>query len=148
MRTISSSVTVQRSAPAVFDFLVDPRNQLEWSPNFLSLDTPPTAPLGRGTRFRGPLKNFGSMDLEYTEFEQPRAFEMATRHRMGRLTHGFVIDPEGDGARIKQTVGFAPAGVARLFAPFMMPMLRRMVADLDRQIAQSVHARVAQTVSP
>ena len=81
--TISSSVTVAQPAAAVFDYLVDPANQVRWSPNFQTLEQPPTGPLGLGTRFRGKLKNFGSLDFVYDEFERPRRFRMATEHRTG-----------------------------------------------------------------
>jgi uncharacterized protein YndB with AHSA1/START domain len=142
MPTITSSVVVQRPAQSVFDFMVDPRNQVEWSPNFLSLDTPPDGPLGIGTRFRGTVKNFGAMELEYSTFEPPRRFAMATDHKLGHLTHSFAFVPMGADTRVEQTVGFQPRGLARLIAPLMVPMLRRMVRNLDRQIAQTVNRDV------
>lgn len=142
MPTIISSVIVRKPAAAVFDFMVDPRNQVEWSPNFLSLDTPPAGPLGRGTRFRGTIKNFGAMELEYSQFERPLRFEMATDHRLGLLTHSFTFVPLGDTTRVEQTVGFRPRGIAYLIAPLMLPTLRKMVRNLDRQIELTVNSRV------
>jgi hypothetical protein len=142
MPTISSSVTVDKAAGPVFDFMVEPRNQVEWSPNFLSLDSAPSAPPALGTRFRGTIKNFGSMDLEYSKFERPREFEMSTRPRLGRTTHSFRFEPEGEQTVIRQTVGFAPSGAARLIAPLMTPLLRRMVSNLDRRIEATVAKRL------
>ena len=62
MLKITSNVSVKTPVDQAFDYMVDPRNQVEWSPNFLSLDHLQPGPCGKGTRFRGTIKNFG---LEY-----------------------------------------------------------------------------------
>lgn len=144
MSAITSSVTVQRPCQAVFDYMADPHNQVDWSPNFLALVTPPAVPIGHGSRFRGKIKNFGTLDLEYAEFERPARFKMATKHWSGGMTHDFRFSALANGTQITQTVEFHPRGVARLFSPLMAPLLRKMVADLDRQIVRTVDERVSE----
>jgi uncharacterized protein YndB with AHSA1/START domain len=140
MTTISSSVTVERPSAAVFGYLVDPANQVHWSPNFQVLEQPPDGPLGLGSRFRGRLKNFGSLEFVYDEFEAPGSFRMATDHRTGHLTHRFTVHDEGDRTRLEHEVGFEPRGLARIAAPLMKPMLGKMVADLDAQLKSTLNA--------
>jgi uncharacterized protein YndB with AHSA1/START domain len=134
MTTITSSVTVAQTATAVFDYLVDPANQVHWSPNFQALEQAPPGAPELGTRFRGKLKNFGSLEFVYDEFERPRTFRMATDHRTGHMTHRFIVSEAGAGTQVTHEVGFEPAGLARLGAPLMRPLLAKMVADLDRQL--------------
>jgi uncharacterized protein YndB with AHSA1/START domain len=138
--TLSSTVIVRQPAAVVFDYLVDPANQVQWSPNFLALEQPPSGPFGPGTKFRGKLKNFGSLEFVYDEFERPRVFRMATAHRTGHMTHRFTLVDDAGTTRVTHEVGFEPRGVARLTAPLMKPMLGKMVADLDRQLKTTLDA--------
>lgn len=140
LTTITSTVTVDQAAQAVFDYLVEPANQVHWSPNFQALERGPAGPLALGTAFRGRLKNFGSLEFVYDQFEPPRRFRMATDHRMGHMTHCFVLAEQGAGTSVTHEVGFEPRGLARLGAPLMRPMLKQMVADLDRQLRISLGA--------
>jgi uncharacterized protein YndB with AHSA1/START domain len=140
MTTILSSVTVERPSVAVFDYLVDPANQVYWSPNFQALEQPPDGPLGLGSRFRGRLKNFGSLEFVYDEFEASRRFRMATDHRTGHMTHRFTVQDEGNSTRVEHEVGFEARGLARFASPLMKPMLARMIADLDRLLKSTLDA--------
>ena len=138
--TVTSSVQVDRPIEPVFDYMVEPTHQVDWSPNFLSLDHVEPGPIAAGMRFTGTIKNFGSLDLEYSEFVRPHAFKMATDHKMGHFSHGFTFDRSGEGTRVTQEIVFAPKGMARLMAPFMTRMLKKMAADLDDRIQSTVNA--------
>ena len=138
MPTISSAVTVERPPDAVFAYLVVPANQVEWSPNFQALIDSSPEPYALGTRFHGKLKNFGSLEFVYDEFQSPHRFRMATDHRTGHMTHRFTLYDVDGNTRVEHEVGFEPRGLARLATPLMVPMLRRMVADLDRRLETSL----------
>ncbi|HET6561334.1 MAG TPA: SRPBCC family protein [Marmoricola sp.] len=140
MTTIASSITVDIPASAVFDYLVEPANQVHWSPNFQFLERAPTGTLGLGTAFRGRLKNFGSLEFVYDEFQPQTSFRMAANHRTGHITHRFTLSGEGRATTVRHEVGFDARGLARVAVPLMKPMLRRMVSDLDLQLKVSLAA--------
>jgi uncharacterized protein YndB with AHSA1/START domain len=140
MLTIRSSVTVDKPASTVFDYMVEPSNQLHWSPNFLSLDREEPGPNDLGKRFTGTIKKFGTLNLEYSEFERPRRFTMATDHKMGHFTHTFTFEPLGNATVVRQEIGFAPRGSAKLIAPFLKPGLQKMAVGVDREIERATRA--------
>ena len=134
MDDMTSSVSVDRGQDAVFDYLVDPSNQVQWSPNFLELVRPPAGPVGLGSTFQGKLKNFGTLEFVYDEFTPRRSFRMAADHRLGHMSHRFTVDGDSKSATVSHAVAFEPKGLGRLGAPLMKPMLKRMITDLDLQL--------------
>jgi uncharacterized protein YndB with AHSA1/START domain len=144
MVTVSSSLVVDAAPRAVFAYLSNPDNQAEWTPNFLGLEEGPDRPPGVGMRYRGRLKAFGSVNFVVDDFVANEMFRVKTDPRVGVLTHRFTVAPDGDRCRISHVVELEPRGVFRLTAPALGVLLRRMVGDLDKQMAtvigRSAHA--------
>ena len=52
MTVIESTVLIQRPPEEVFDYLSDPRNELEWNPKVRVMEKLTDGPVGVGTKFR------------------------------------------------------------------------------------------------
>lgn len=132
--TVPGEVRVRTAPAVVFDYLSDPANQVEWTPNFLELTSGPDRPPGLGMRYRGRLRAFGEVNFTVDLFEPGRLFRVDTDPRVGRLTHRFEVIPDGTGSRVAHLVEFWPSGVARLAGPLMKLLVQRMIADLNKQM--------------
>ncbi|MHB8691480.1 MAG: SRPBCC family protein [Solirubrobacteraceae bacterium] len=124
----------------MFPYLSDPHNQREWTPNFLALEVEPDGPTRLGTRYRGKLRLFGSVNFVVDRYEPGRLFRVDTDPPAGRLTHEFSVDQHGDGSLMKHVVELAPTGAARVAAPVTRLLIRLMVAALDRQMTKVLNA--------
>ena len=132
--TVPGEVHTTTSPGVVFGYLSDPANQVEWTPNFLELISCPDGPPGLGMRYRGRLKSFGVVNFVVDQYEPGRVFRVDTDPSVGRLTHRFEVLPDGEGATVSHLVEFWPTGVARLAGPLMKLLVKRMIADLNRQM--------------
>jgi hypothetical protein len=140
MVRVASQVTVTPPPWVVFPYLSDPHNQREWTPNFLALETEPDGPPQLGTRYRGKLRLFGSVNFVIDRFEPGRLFRVDTDPPGGRLTHEFAVEASGDGSLIRHVVELQPRGAARLASPVMRVLIRIMVADLNRQMTRVLNS--------
>jgi hypothetical protein len=132
--TVPGEVHVRTAPDVVFDYLSDPANQVEWTPNFLELISGPDGPAGLGMRYRGRLKAFGVVNFVVDRYEPGRMFRVDTDPSVGRLTHRFEVLPEAGGSRVAHVVEFWPSGVAKLAGPLMKLLVKRMIADLNKQM--------------
>jgi hypothetical protein len=132
--TVPGVVDTHTPPGVVFDYLSDPVNQVEWTPNFLELISGPDGPPGPGMRYRGRLKAFGVVDFVVDQYEPGRVFRVDTDPSVGRLTHRFEVSPEGTGSRVAHVVELWPAGAARLARPLMRLLIKRMIADLNKRM--------------
>lgn len=138
---VPSSVAVRAPAGPVFDYLSDPLNQQEWTPNFLELVDGPHGGPGLGTHYRGRLRGFGVVDFVIDEYESGHVFRVATGPKLIPLTHRFAVEPAGDGARIDHLVTCEPRGPMRFVAPVIALSIRLMVIDLNRQLKRVINGR-------
>jgi hypothetical protein len=141
--SVASSVTTSAPTPVVFGYLSEPRNQVEWTPNFLELLEEPDGPPRLGVRYRGRLKLFGSLDFTYDEFEPGRSYRVSTGRRVAPIWHRFEISDTGSGSRVDHEVTCDPKGPLRLTKPLLTAAIRRMVADLDRQMKRVLDAQTS-----
>ena len=143
MIRVSSIVDVDAPADVVFPYLSDPYRQSEWTPNFRELVQQPDGPPGLGTRYRGRLRLFGTVNFVIDEFEAGRMFRVDTDPPGARLTHRFIVTPVGDGSRISHQVELEPRGPLRLASPLIHVLLKLMIADLNRQMRRVVNELAA-----
>jgi uncharacterized protein YndB with AHSA1/START domain len=133
MVRITEIATVHQAPDRVFRAAADPHLQLEWDPGTLrSVEKLTSEPLGKGSRYRGEFKGFGTVDYEFVEFDEPHRFAHRARIKMGEMTHTFAFAPVPEGTRMTQVGELAhPTLLGRLMAPVM----RRMLAKRFRLIA-------------
>jgi uncharacterized protein YndB with AHSA1/START domain len=134
MIQVSSVVDVDAPAEIVFPYLSDPFRQSEWTPNFRELVQRPDGPPGLGTRYRGRLRVFGTVNFVIDQFDPGRMFRVDTDPPGARLTHRFIITPTAGGARVSHFVELEPRGPLRLASPLIGLLVKLMVVDLNRQM--------------
>lgn len=140
---IPSVVDVPVPAEDVFAYLSDPATNPEWSPNALEVTDIPDGPTVLGMRYRVKLKFYGQVNFLIDEFEPGRRVRFNCDPPGGVLTHQFIIDAIPGGARINHLVEFEPRGIAVIAEPITRFFTKRMIADLNKQMARVVPAAVA-----
>ena len=89
MAVIESTVLIQRPPEEVFDYLSDPRNELEWNPKVRVMQKLTDGPVGVGTKFRAKWTKSGVVTLECREYDRPRHWRFVNG---GPLSVDFAVD--------------------------------------------------------
>jgi len=137
MITAAQDVTIARSQPEVFDYVVDTNNLLDWNSAALSCENTVTPDqIGRGSRFHGSFKGYGDVDVEITEFERPNRFTMVSATKAGRFSHTISLTQTPGGTRLEQGASLEPKGLSRLMAPIVGSMIRRQFRRDNAKLKQ------------
>ena len=131
MDPVTSTVTIDRPAPEVFDYLFDVANHAEFTDHYLKdfrLTREDSLGLGAGARFRvdAPLNRFSWADVTVVEADRPR--RIVQRGRTGkfnriRLLTAYAIEPVGAHAtRVSLTT---ETETPRLISDKIMELLAR-----------------------
>jgi uncharacterized protein YndB with AHSA1/START domain len=122
----AQDVTIARSQPDVFDYVVDSNNLLEWNSAALSCERKTTPdPIGCGSRFHGSFKGYGEVDVEITEYDRPNRFTMVSATKAGTFRHTISLTLAPGGTRLEQGASLEPKGLTtRLMAPIIGSVLR------------------------
>jgi uncharacterized protein YndB with AHSA1/START domain len=137
MITAARDVTIARSQPDVFDYVVDTNNLLDWNSAALSCETSATPDqIGRGSRFHGSFKGYGDVDVEITEFDRPNRFTMVSATKAGRFSHTISLTQTPSGTRLVQDASLEPKGLSRLVAPIVGSMIGRQFRRDNARLKQ------------
>lgn len=137
MFRVSESAIIERPPAEVFEVAADPYEQLKWDPGTLkSVEKLTSGPLGRGSRYRGEFKGFGTVEYEYDEFEPGRRFTHHTLMKIGEVRHVFEFEAVPEGTRLMQSIVAEPKGMGRLMAPIMKVMMRRRLRVINSELRQ------------
>jgi uncharacterized protein YndB with AHSA1/START domain len=135
--TAAQDVTIARSQPEVFDYVVDTNNLLDWNSAALSCEkTANPDQIGRGSQFHGSFKGYGEVDIEITEFERPNRFTMVSATKAGRFSHTISLTRTPGGTRLEQGASLEPKGLSRLMAPIVGGMIRRQLRRDNARLKQ------------
>jgi uncharacterized protein YndB with AHSA1/START domain len=135
MFEVQETVVIARDPEEVFDVAVDPEKQLEWDAgNLKRVEKLTPEPLGRGSRFRGTFKGFGTVEYEYDELDRPRRFSHRANLPVGGAHHLFELAPAEGGTRLTQTIVATPKGLGKLVTPVMKPMIKRRIRTINAEL--------------
>jgi hypothetical protein len=112
----------------VFDVVADAARQDEWHPRVKSVECLTDSPRGRGSRYRGRYRGFGSVEFETVEVASPDCVAFQSETKGGRMTHSFKITSEGAGTKLKQRMVLEPHAMMRVVGPAMKGALRKQLA--------------------
>ena len=139
---IDNTVDIARPPEAVFDYLSDLRNELQWNPDCVSVEKLTDGAVAVGTRFRAKWKQGPAIEAECTLFERPRAW----RYENGGpvrvvLTITLQATPTG-GTRMTSHGEWTPHGWFRLAFPVFIRVMRRaergVVANARRALEKGL----------
>lgn len=145
MLRVTETAVLNHPPDVVFAAAADPYRQLKWDADTLkSIEQVTPTPLGQGSRYRGKFKGFGTVDYEYSEFDQPRRFAHLSRLPVGEMRHIFTFQPEDGGTRVTQEGVLEPSLLGRVMSPLIRSMFnkrfRTIAAELDRYLARPSNA--------
>jgi uncharacterized protein YndB with AHSA1/START domain len=128
------SVTVNRPAGEVFDYLADGSHNREWRSGVLEIERT-SAANGEGATYRQVLSGPGGRriagDYRVTVFDPPRRLEFAVIAGPARPTGVFELAEAGHGTTVRFALDLQPTGFTRLMAPMIAKQMQREVAQLD-----------------
>ncbi len=122
---IENTVDIARSPEAVFDYLSDLRNEVQWNPDCLLVEKLTDGPLGVGTRFRAKWKQGPVIETQCTLRERPRQWRYENGGPVSLvLTLTLEPTPNG-GTRMTSRGEWTPRGWFRLVFPVFIRVMRR-----------------------
>ena len=145
---IENTIEIARSPEAVFDYLVDLGNEVDWNPDCLAVQKLTTGPVGVGTRFRAKWKQGPFIETQCTRFERPRMWQYENGGPIS-LVLTLTLEPTpGGGTRLTSHGEWTPHGWFRLAFPVFIRMMRRaergVVANAGRALEEGRDAPVGE----
>lgn len=140
MAVIENTVVIRRSPAEVFDYLSDPRSELEWNPSVEVMEKITDGPLGVGTRFRAKWSMSRLVTMECTEYEPPKAWCYVND---GPVTVELRVSliPHGEGTLLTSRFGAQPHGAFRLIFPIFVAIMRREEARTMQRLKGALEPR-------
>jgi uncharacterized protein YndB with AHSA1/START domain len=137
---VESTVLIQRSPEEVFDYLSDPRNELEWNPKVEIMEKLTDGPTGVGTKWRAKWTKSKVVTLECVEYDRPQRWRFVND---GPVTVDLTITlaPESGGTRLSSRFDATPHGFFRLVFPVFITLMRREEAANMQLIKETMEAR-------
>jgi uncharacterized protein YndB with AHSA1/START domain len=135
MPNAEHTVTIDRPARDVFDYLADGTHNREWRAGVLEIQRTSAAD-GEGATYRQVLAGPGGRridgDYRVTVFEPPRRLEFQVTAGPARPVGVFELTENADKTtRVRFALDLEPAGLMKLMAPMITRQVRREVAQLD-----------------
>ena len=137
---IENTVEIARTLEAVFDYLADQGNEVQWNPDCVSIEKLTVGPVGIGTQFRAKWKQGPVVETECTRFERPRMWRYENGGQISVvLTVTLEPTPSG-GTRLTSHGEWTPNGWFRLVFPVFVRVMRRaergVVANARRALEE------------
>ena len=126
----------------VFDFCSDLRNELVWNPNAEQVDKLTDGPVGCGTRFRARWANAGEVTVDVFEFDRPKLWATRSVARGMEVVFRGAVSEEDGRTRYVARMEVRPIGLARLYAPLALLVMRRQDTTNMRLIKEAVEAGI------
>jgi uncharacterized protein YndB with AHSA1/START domain len=129
------TVTINRPARDVFDYLADGTHNRDWRDGVVEIRRT-TSTDGKGAAYRQVLAGPGGRridgDYEITVFEPPRRLEFVVTAGPARPAGVFELtETPGDGTRVRFALDLQPTGLMRIMTPMIARQMRSEVARLD-----------------
>jgi uncharacterized protein YndB with AHSA1/START domain len=136
MSRAEHTVTINRPASEVYDYLADGTNNPQWRSGVLEISRT-SAETGAGATYRQVLSGPGGRridgDYRVTEYEPPRRLGFEVTAGPVRPTGVFEITERGAGAsQVRFALEVRPRGLMILMTPIIAATARREVAALDK----------------
>lgn len=148
-RVIASfTVTIERNAEDVFDYLADVSRHAEWSPKPYRVEGVEPGPAGLGTRFTSygylPRQPDHRNDVEVAQADRPRRLELVSTDGGERFVNTYVLTPDGNRTRVDRTFDLVrPSGALGVVFPILLaavikPDVRKGMGMLKANLERAV----------
>ena len=144
MAVIENTVAIRCLRPEVFDYLSDPRSELEWNPKVEVMEKLTEGPLGVGTKFRAKWTKSKVVTMECTRYDRPHGWCYVNDGPVA-VELNISLDEHPDGTLLRSRFEARPRGAFRLVFPIFMVMMRREEARNMQLLKLAVESRSART---
>jgi uncharacterized protein YndB with AHSA1/START domain len=127
---IENTTEIARTPEAVFDYLANQENEVEWNPDCVSMVKLTDGPMGRGTRFRAKWKQGPFVETECTKFERPRMWRYENGGPISVVLTVTLEPAQNGGTRMTSHGQWTPHGWFRLVFPVFIRRMRRAEHDV------------------
>lgn len=135
MAHAEESITINRPADEVFNFVLDGTKNPLWRPAIIDIQQVPGKELGVGSVFKQGLKGPGGRridgDYEIVEFRLNELIAFQVIAGPARPTGTYRFETVGNATRVTFTLHFEPKGLAKLMDPMITSTMRSEVATLS-----------------
>ena len=135
MAHAEESITINRPAGEVYNFVLDGTNNPRWRPTVVDIQKVPGKPAGVGAVYKQGLKGPGGRridgDYEIVEARPNELIAFQVFAGPARPTGTYRFESVGNATRLTFTLHFEPKGLARLMDPMITSTMRSEVATLS-----------------
>src|SRR5215813_13111073 len=135
MAHAEESITINKPASVVYDFLMDGTNNVHWRPAVLDVQRVAGKPSGVGAVFKQGVKGPGGRridaDYEIVEAKPNELIKFQVTAGPARPTGTFKLEPSGNATRLNFTLHHEPKGFARLMDGMVNRTMQSEVAMLS-----------------
>jgi carbon monoxide dehydrogenase subunit G len=142
MAVIANSVQIDRPPEAVFDYLVDLCNELEWNPDVQSMEQITGGPIGVGTKFLAKWRQSGLIEVECIRFERPQQWAYSNGGPLS-VVFEVTLTPMGNGCMLESRFDVRPHGFIKLLFPILLRQLKRAEKENMQHIKSAVEKVIA-----
>lgn len=136
MAEVKGSIEIGRPAKDVFEYLSDPKNNVEWEKSVLESELTSEGPIGVGTQGRIVENFLGSNKgtWEITEYAQDKVIAFAFESEQISGERRFELKSTDSDTTLKYWLEGTPRNaILKLLMPLMMPIFKREVRqDYER----------------
>ena len=119
MALITQTQVIDAPIDRVFDTVIDVGNYAAWNPTITASRRLDEGELRDGSRFEWQLKGFGTVILEFQEFERNARVRIVLQTRWYSGGHRFLFSAQGRATRIDHELETTPRGILRLLGPMI-----------------------------
>ena len=134
MAHAEKSVTINRPAQQVYDFILEGKNNPLWRPGVMDI-APSGGPVGAGAMFKQGMKGPGGrrIDADYKVVEAvaPKWIKFEVIAGPARPTGTYSLESQGNATKVTFVLDFQPKGLARLMDGMIGRQMLEEVATLD-----------------
>jgi hypothetical protein len=132
MFTLTETISIERPAQEVFEFLTDSESRSQWDESVVCEELTSPLPVGVGTTIHSRLRAMGrESDFHWrvTQFDSPA--RMATASTSGPVPTTLVMDftALGNDCDVSVTIEATPEGLMKLVEPMIREMVRTNLAS-------------------
>lgn len=138
---IENTVEIARTPEAVFDYLADQENEVQWNPDCVSMERLTAGPVGVGTRFRAKWKQGPLVETVCTHFERPRMWRYENGGQINVVLTVTLEPTSSGGTRMTSHGQWTPHGWFRLVFPIFARVMRRAERDVIANARRALEER-------
>ena len=135
MAHAEGSITINRPANVVFDFILDGANNPLWRPSVADIQRVPGTPSGVGAAFKQGLEGPGGRridgDYEIVESKPNELIKFQVTAGPARPTGTYKFEALGNSTRVTFILHYEPKGLARLMDPMINKSMQGEIATLS-----------------